>query len=237
MSNLGDQLQDEIDEILALQTAEEKGTEEGDEWDAEYEGYVTEVQSVFNDAAPDTIRNSNGEITADVNNTSTATEELSANFGNATDSLVGVESFRDTDTTTPFEFNPTALPSHDVFELKAIVANRSGTGLAQSLRLNGDGSGTANYNYSEFGSATTGASEFPVLNIAGAEVVPIEVTILSETVEGSVPTAGVFIAAGDFDGGFVDGRYDPGGPIDAIELFSDGEATGAAALYGYNYPR
>lgn len=77
MSNLGDRLQDEIDAILGLQTAEEKGTEEGDEWDTEYEGYVTEVQNVFNDAAPDTIRNSNGEITADVNNASTDTTELS----------------------------------------------------------------------------------------------------------------------------------------------------------------
>ena len=63
MSNLGDRLQDEIDAILALQTAEEKGTEEGDEWDAEYEGYVKEVQNVFNDAAPDTIRNSSNSYT------------------------------------------------------------------------------------------------------------------------------------------------------------------------------
>ena len=77
MSDLGDQLQDEIDAILALETAAEKGTgEDGDPFADEIDAYVQEAQRVFDNAAPDTIRNSDGEITADIDNTSTNTEEL-----------------------------------------------------------------------------------------------------------------------------------------------------------------
>ena len=87
MSNLGDQLQDEIDAILALETASEKGTgEDGDPFADEIDAYVQEAQRVFDSAAPDTIRNNNGEITADVDNTSITTEQATS-----TDSSVGAE--------------------------------------------------------------------------------------------------------------------------------------------------
>lgn len=108
--------------------------------------------------------------------------------------------------------------------------------MEQYLRLNGDGSSTTDYDCKTNGSATTGAAEFQVLNVSGGEVIPIEATIISKTVERAIDIAGVYVRSGDFASGYVNGRYDPGGPIIAIELYGDKDATGAAALYGYDYP-
>ena len=69
MSNLGDRIQDEIDDIDALEL--------GERWDSEWEAYIDAVRGALDAAAPDSIRNAAGEITADVNNQTTNSRELS----------------------------------------------------------------------------------------------------------------------------------------------------------------
>lgn len=54
MSDLGDQIQDEIDAIKALDTASETPDGQlGDDWDAEYESFADAVQGALSDAERD----------------------------------------------------------------------------------------------------------------------------------------------------------------------------------------
>lgn len=78
MSDLGSAIQDEIDAIEALDTRRQTPPgQPGDEWDDEFEAFAAGVQTALNTAAPDSIRNPAGAITAPVDNQTTSTGELS----------------------------------------------------------------------------------------------------------------------------------------------------------------
>lgn len=80
MSDLGDQIQTELDAITALN--------DGDAWGTQYEAYLAGVRDQLNSAAPDTIRNAQGEITADVNNAVTNSDEGLINKATVSDTFL-----------------------------------------------------------------------------------------------------------------------------------------------------
>jgi hypothetical protein len=156
VSDLGDQIQDEIDAIKALDTAAETPDGQlGDDWDDEYESLADAVRAAFDDAAPDTIRNAGGEITADVNNDLTNTQELSVTGSNSDEGYTKtlVETL---DLAYSASVTADLLPTHDRYRLE--VSNIDNSSGGWGLRVNGN-TGT-NYDYISLQGTTSGATEW-----------------------------------------------------------------------------
>jgi hypothetical protein len=248
MSDLGDQIQDEIDAIEGLRTAAETPAGvDGDPWAGEYEAYIRGTQAALNDAAPDSIRNADNEISADVDNDATTSDvgdfqELSVTHsGSAAISREVITTFEDADATTSLSFDTGAIGTvYSEIRVKGVVGGHgSGSNQDVKCRVNNI-SGTGKYAATRIGSGTIEQ----VSNTYWGELVfdryhaKIDWTIHSGN-QTADSTRGPSISgksSGHSVGSYIDtGLLQDSLPVNSLQILTDFNAEAKLVIIGVSY--